>query len=188
MSCAATASRRSRRSCRGCRPCDLVLVEGYKREGHAKIEMRRLQARQGRTPLSASRPGDRCDRRRSPRRRRDAAGLRPRRHRGNRRFHRAAMRPCSTRQTRRLTLANKEGSRRMAKVAFLGLGVMGGPMAAHLQNKGGHHVTVYNRTAPRRRSLGRQAWRQAGPHPGRGCRRARTSSSLASAMTTTSAR
>ena len=34
----------------------------------------------------------------------------------------------------------------MAKVAFLGLGVMGGPMAAHLQNKGGHHVTVYNRT------------------------------------------
>src|SRR5262245_42261372 len=35
----------------------------------------------------------------------------------------------------------------MAKVAFLGLGVMGYPMAAHLKNKGGHDLTVYNRTA-----------------------------------------
>lgn len=34
----------------------------------------------------------------------------------------------------------------MAKVAFLGLGVMGYPMAAHLKNKGNHDVTVYNRT------------------------------------------
>lgn len=34
----------------------------------------------------------------------------------------------------------------MAKVAFLGLGVMGGPMAGHLASKG-HEVTVYNRTA-----------------------------------------
>lgn len=34
----------------------------------------------------------------------------------------------------------------MAKVAFLGLGVMGYPMAAHLKNKGGHDVTVFNRT------------------------------------------
>ena len=34
----------------------------------------------------------------------------------------------------------------MAKVAFLGLGVMGGPMAGHLAAKG-HEVTVYNRTA-----------------------------------------
>ncbi len=31
------------------------------------------------------------------------------------------------------------------KVAFLGLGVMGGPMAGHLA-KAGHHVVVYNRT------------------------------------------
>ncbi len=37
----------------------------------------------------------------------------------------------------------------MAKVAFLGLGVMGYPMAGHLKNKGGHEVTVYNRTAVR---------------------------------------
>lgn len=33
----------------------------------------------------------------------------------------------------------------MAKLAFLGLGVMGGPMARHLAAKG-HDVTVYNRT------------------------------------------
>jgi 3-hydroxyisobutyrate dehydrogenase-like beta-hydroxyacid dehydrogenase len=35
----------------------------------------------------------------------------------------------------------------MAKVAFLGLGVMGYPMAGHLLKKGGHDVTVYNRTS-----------------------------------------
>ena len=35
----------------------------------------------------------------------------------------------------------------MAKVAFLGLGVMGYPMAGHLLKKGGHEVTVYNRSA-----------------------------------------
>ncbi len=34
----------------------------------------------------------------------------------------------------------------MASVAFLGLGVMGYPMAGHLAKKGGHDVTVYNRT------------------------------------------
>ncbi|MCA8930705.1 MAG: NAD(P)-dependent oxidoreductase, partial [Alphaproteobacteria bacterium] len=34
----------------------------------------------------------------------------------------------------------------MAKVAFLGLGVMGYPMAGHIA-KAGHDVTVYNRTA-----------------------------------------
>ncbi len=35
----------------------------------------------------------------------------------------------------------------MAKVAFIGLGVMGFPMAGHLATKGGHEVTVYNRNA-----------------------------------------
>lgn len=33
------------------------------------------------------------------------------------------------------------------KVAFLGLGVMGYPMAGHLRTRGGHEVTVYNRTS-----------------------------------------
>ena len=37
----------------------------------------------------------------------------------------------------------------MARVAFLGLGVMGFPMAGHLAKKGGHEVTVYNRSASR---------------------------------------
>jgi 3-hydroxyisobutyrate dehydrogenase len=35
----------------------------------------------------------------------------------------------------------------MAKVAFIGLGVMGYPMAGHLKVRGGHELTVYNRTA-----------------------------------------
>jgi len=34
----------------------------------------------------------------------------------------------------------------MAKISFLGLGVMGYPMAAHLLKKGGHEMTVYNRS------------------------------------------
>ena len=41
----------------------------------------------------------------------------------------------------------------MAKIAFLGLGVMGFPMAGHLKAKGGHEVTVYNRTPAKA-----QAW------------------------------
>ncbi len=39
-----------------------------------------------------------------------------------------------------------QGDGKMAKLAFLGLGVMGYPMAGHLQAKG-HQMTVYNRTA-----------------------------------------
>ncbi|MEM8837148.1 MAG: NAD(P)-dependent oxidoreductase [Pseudomonadota bacterium] len=39
------------------------------------------------------------------------------------------------------------GGHKMAKVAFIGLGVMGYPMAGYLVTKGGHDVTVYNRTA-----------------------------------------
>jgi len=35
----------------------------------------------------------------------------------------------------------------MAKIAFLGMGVMGYPMAGHLAKKGGHELTVYNRSA-----------------------------------------
>lgn len=46
----------------------------------------------------------------------------------------------------------------MAKVAFIGLGVMGFPMAGHLA-KAGHSVTVFNRTMARA-----QAW--AGQHCG----------------------
>ena len=35
----------------------------------------------------------------------------------------------------------------MSKVAWIGLGVMGFPMAGHIRSKGGHDLTVYNRTA-----------------------------------------
>jgi 3-hydroxyisobutyrate dehydrogenase-like beta-hydroxyacid dehydrogenase len=41
----------------------------------------------------------------------------------------------------------------MAKVAFIGLGVMGYPMAGHLLKKGGHDLVVYNRNAAKA-----QAW------------------------------
>jgi 3-hydroxyisobutyrate dehydrogenase len=41
---------------------------------------------------------------------------------------------------------SKHGEKSM-KVAFLGMGVMGAPMARHLKAKGGHDVTVWNRTA-----------------------------------------
>ena len=34
----------------------------------------------------------------------------------------------------------------MSKIAWIGLGVMGYPMAGHLKTRGGHDVTVYNRT------------------------------------------
>ncbi|MCY4404815.1 MAG: NAD(P)-dependent oxidoreductase, partial [Rhodospirillaceae bacterium] len=51
------------------------------------------------------------------------------------------------------------GDGRGTKVAFLGLGVMGFPMAGHLA-KAGHEVTVYNRTAARATQ-----WTET--HPGR---------------------
>jgi 3-hydroxyisobutyrate dehydrogenase len=35
----------------------------------------------------------------------------------------------------------------MSKVAWIGLGVMGFPMAGHIRTKGNHDLTVYNRTA-----------------------------------------
>jgi 3-hydroxyisobutyrate dehydrogenase-like beta-hydroxyacid dehydrogenase len=41
----------------------------------------------------------------------------------------------------------------MSRVAFIGLGVMGFPMAGHIRTRGGHDVTVYNRTSGKA-----QAW------------------------------
>ena len=35
----------------------------------------------------------------------------------------------------------------MVKIAWIGLGVMGGPMAGHLATKSDHQICVYNRTA-----------------------------------------
>jgi 3-hydroxyisobutyrate dehydrogenase len=53
----------------------------------------------------------------------------------------------------------------MAKVAFLGLGVMGYPMAGHLKNKGGHEVTVYNRTFAKAESWAKEFGGRAAKTP-----------------------
>lgn len=52
----------------------------------------------------------------------------------------------------------------MAKVAFLGLGVMGYPMAGHLA-KAGHEVTVYNRTAAKSAAWADQHGGKSAPTP-----------------------
>src|SRR5215472_3692505 len=53
----------------------------------------------------------------------------------------------------------------MAKVAFLGLGVMGYPMAGHLRNKGGHEMTVYNRTPAKAEQWVKQHGGKSAPTP-----------------------
>jgi 3-hydroxyisobutyrate dehydrogenase-like beta-hydroxyacid dehydrogenase len=53
----------------------------------------------------------------------------------------------------------------MAKVAFLGLGVMGFPMAGHLVKKGGHEVTVYNRTAAKSKQWAEKFGGKTAPTP-----------------------
>ena len=53
----------------------------------------------------------------------------------------------------------------MAKVAFLGLGIMGYPMAGHLKTKGGHEVTVYNRTAAKAAAWVKEYGGRSAPTP-----------------------
>jgi 3-hydroxyisobutyrate dehydrogenase len=53
----------------------------------------------------------------------------------------------------------------MAKLAFLGLGVMGYPMAGHLLKKGGHEVTVYNRTAAKAQQWAKEYGGKHAPTP-----------------------
>ncbi len=53
----------------------------------------------------------------------------------------------------------------MAKVAFVGLGVMGYPMAGHLKAKGGHEVTVFNRTAAKAEQWVSQHGGKSAPTP-----------------------
>jgi 3-hydroxyisobutyrate dehydrogenase len=52
----------------------------------------------------------------------------------------------------------------MAKCAFIGLGIMGYPMAGHLRAKG-HDVCVYNRTAQKAEAWARQYGGRTGPTP-----------------------
>ena len=53
----------------------------------------------------------------------------------------------------------------MAKVAFLGLGVMGFPMAGHLKTKGGHDLTVYNRSPAKAQDWVSKHGGQSAPSP-----------------------
>lgn len=53
----------------------------------------------------------------------------------------------------------------MAKVVFLGLGVMGYPMAGHLKTRGGHEVTVYNRTGAKAEAWVKAFGGRAAPTP-----------------------
>ena len=60
----------------------------------------------------------------------------------------------------------------MASIAFLGLGVMGYPMAGHLLKKGGHEITVYNRSAAKAQQWVKEYGGKSAPTPreaSRGC-------------------
>ena len=76
----------------------------------------------------------------------------------------------------------------MSKVAWIGLGTMGFPMAGHLKTRGGHAVTVFNRTRAKADAWVAKFGGKIGALPGRGRATGPTSSSPASAMTTTFAR
>ena len=56
------------------------------------------------------------------------------------------------------------------KVAFIGLGVMGYPMAGHLA-KAGYETRVYNRTAAKAETMVRRIRWQPWTHPARSRRR-----------------
>lgn len=58
----------------------------------------------------------------------------------------------------------------MAKVAWIGLGVMGGPMARHLAQKGGHDVAVFNRTGAKAEAWVRENGGRAAATPAEAAR------------------
>jgi 3-hydroxyisobutyrate dehydrogenase-like beta-hydroxyacid dehydrogenase len=53
----------------------------------------------------------------------------------------------------------------MAKVAWIGLGVMGYPMAGHLAKKGGHQLTVYNRNGAKAEAWVKEYGGKTAPTP-----------------------
>ena len=53
----------------------------------------------------------------------------------------------------------------MAKVAWIGLGVMGYPMAGHIRKKGGHDLTVYNRNAAKAEAWSKEYGGKTAPTP-----------------------
>jgi 3-hydroxyisobutyrate dehydrogenase len=58
----------------------------------------------------------------------------------------------------------------MAKAAWIGLGVMGFPMARHLAQKGGHDITVYNRTSAKAEAWVADIGGSAAPTPAQAAR------------------
>ena len=58
----------------------------------------------------------------------------------------------------------------MAKVAWIGLGVMGYPMAGHIRKKGGHDLTVYNRNGAKAEAWAKQHGGKAAPTPAEAAR------------------
>jgi 3-hydroxyisobutyrate dehydrogenase-like beta-hydroxyacid dehydrogenase len=53
----------------------------------------------------------------------------------------------------------------MAKVAWIGLGVMGYPMAGHIRKKGGHDLTVYNRNGAKAEAWAKEYGGKTAPSP-----------------------
>ena len=53
----------------------------------------------------------------------------------------------------------------MAKVAWIGLGVMGYPMAGHIRKKGGHELTVYNRNGAKAEAWAKEYGGKTAPTP-----------------------
>jgi 3-hydroxyisobutyrate dehydrogenase-like beta-hydroxyacid dehydrogenase len=53
----------------------------------------------------------------------------------------------------------------MAKVAWIGLGVMGYPMAGHIRKKGGHDIVVYNRNGAKSDAWVKEFGGRAAPTP-----------------------
>ena len=53
----------------------------------------------------------------------------------------------------------------MAKVAWIGLGVMGYPMAGHIRKKGGHDLVVYNRNAAKAEAWVKEYGGKTAPTP-----------------------
>jgi 3-hydroxyisobutyrate dehydrogenase-like beta-hydroxyacid dehydrogenase len=64
---------------------------------------------------------------------------------------------------RGLTPAHEESD--MAKVAWIGLGVMGYPMAGHIRKKGGHDLTVYNRNGAKAEAWAKEYGGKTAPTP-----------------------
>jgi 3-hydroxyisobutyrate dehydrogenase-like beta-hydroxyacid dehydrogenase len=58
----------------------------------------------------------------------------------------------------------------MAKVAWIGLGVMGYPMAGHIRKKGGHDLTVYNRNGAKAEAWAKEYGGKTAPTPAEAAR------------------